>query len=563
MSRIIYIPNRVIDANGISDGASVYVYQSGTSTPVSLFSDAGFTTPVSNPYVVSTGAPVPALYHNYAGNVRVRVVSTDGNVDDTDPYIIFMAESSLSATTGATLVGTSTAETVQVVLDRVDRPITASSGPSRVIMVNDINDMAPGLSAAVISGGGSTDNENYVGYHKNWAEFTATGTAHTWPHLPTDNDLTNLNLFKSTVNNVRSTLTTPADYTAVINGSGVDITLTTGLVSGEKLVVEDKAAKVLYDGTKPDYGGISYGYDNTIKNGVMHHIGGAHHRIIGGDHNTLFGGSYGIIRAGSYGLVLAGTSNEIGSGGGVGSVVCGGYRNRANGATSTVVGGQENLASGAQTFIGGGYRNTASATAAAAVGRNNTISGSDSFAAGDGNTISGSYSMAVGKSNTVSHNYSYTKGLNGTTSKRGQDTRFAYRDGDALWPQRQHFFLDLAQYTTTTSSALAQFLDGTTSITPPNSTAWHCRLTVTARGSNLKAATFVLNFAVQRDGSTTSLVGTTTKSTWIDPGMGTGGNVADVTVAIVSNALEITLQPRIDATVTTKWNGVLEILEVN
>jgi hypothetical protein len=53
--RIVYIPNRVIDANGIADGASLYVYQSGTSTPVSLYSDINLTVPVSNPYVVAAG----------------------------------------------------------------------------------------------------------------------------------------------------------------------------------------------------------------------------------------------------------------------------------------------------------------------------------------------------------------------------------------------------------------------------------------------------------------------------------------------------------------------------
>lgn len=90
MALIKYIPNRVIDTNGISDGASLYVYQAGTSTPVSLYSDAGLTTPVSNPYVVAAGAEVPDLYHNYAGEIRLRVVETGGTVAmDEDPYLGF------------------------------------------------------------------------------------------------------------------------------------------------------------------------------------------------------------------------------------------------------------------------------------------------------------------------------------------------------------------------------------------------------------------------------------------------------------------------------------------
>lgn len=88
MARINYVSNRIIDSNGISDGASIYVYDAGTTTPITIYSDAGFTTPVSNPYVVPTGAPVPPLYHNNTGAIRVRIInSTGGVVLDDDPYI--------------------------------------------------------------------------------------------------------------------------------------------------------------------------------------------------------------------------------------------------------------------------------------------------------------------------------------------------------------------------------------------------------------------------------------------------------------------------------------------
>lgn len=87
MTRITYIPNRVIDINGISDGANLYVYQAGTTTPVSIYSDEDLTTPVSNPYPVSAGAAVPPLFHGYSGLIRLRVVASDGSVPmDEDPY---------------------------------------------------------------------------------------------------------------------------------------------------------------------------------------------------------------------------------------------------------------------------------------------------------------------------------------------------------------------------------------------------------------------------------------------------------------------------------------------
>lgn len=97
MARITYIPNRVIDTDGIADGASIYVYTTGTTTPVSIYSDADFTTPVTNPYVVAAGAAVPPLYHNEETDVRVRVVSNTGAViSDEDPYDSYITQAALT-----------------------------------------------------------------------------------------------------------------------------------------------------------------------------------------------------------------------------------------------------------------------------------------------------------------------------------------------------------------------------------------------------------------------------------------------------------------------------------
>lgn len=86
MSRISYAPNRIIDNNGIADGGSLYVYQSGTTTPISLYLNEDCTIPATNPYVVATGAAVPYLYYNYTGSIRLYVVSTSGDIQDQDPY---------------------------------------------------------------------------------------------------------------------------------------------------------------------------------------------------------------------------------------------------------------------------------------------------------------------------------------------------------------------------------------------------------------------------------------------------------------------------------------------
>lgn len=87
MTRIQYIPSRVIDSNGIADGAQVFVYQSGTTTKVPLFSDSGFTVPITNPLIVPSGAEIPVFYTSHSGLLRLRVVESNGTTStDDDPY---------------------------------------------------------------------------------------------------------------------------------------------------------------------------------------------------------------------------------------------------------------------------------------------------------------------------------------------------------------------------------------------------------------------------------------------------------------------------------------------
>lgn len=98
MARFLYIPNRVIDSDGISDGASIYFYATGTTTPITIYSDEGLTTPISNPVVVASGAAVAPVYYTDA-TIRVKVVDGGGaTVSDDDPYNRPVTQSELSST---------------------------------------------------------------------------------------------------------------------------------------------------------------------------------------------------------------------------------------------------------------------------------------------------------------------------------------------------------------------------------------------------------------------------------------------------------------------------------
>jgi len=154
MARIRYIPNRVIDTNGISDGAEIGVYQTGSLTKVSIYSDSGLTTPLANPYTVDAGAPVPEIFANAnPSDLRVRVVSSGGVVvSDDDPYDPSVNAGDLSSSTGGEMVGF-----IQSGADAVER--TATDKMRDFVYIRDFgaaedgttND-APALEAAIASG---------------------------------------------------------------------------------------------------------------------------------------------------------------------------------------------------------------------------------------------------------------------------------------------------------------------------------------------------------------------------------------------------------------------------
>ena len=81
-----YIPSRVIDDNGLADGATLTFYLSGTNTLTPVYADAALTTPLTNPVVVPSGAEVPTIYLDDAIDYRRVVTYSDGSTEDVDPY---------------------------------------------------------------------------------------------------------------------------------------------------------------------------------------------------------------------------------------------------------------------------------------------------------------------------------------------------------------------------------------------------------------------------------------------------------------------------------------------
>lgn len=78
---------RIIDSNGIADGATLTFYDTGTLTKRSVYTTEALSTAHPNPLTVAAGAALPNIYLD--GSVyRCIVRDADGNtIDDIDPYL--------------------------------------------------------------------------------------------------------------------------------------------------------------------------------------------------------------------------------------------------------------------------------------------------------------------------------------------------------------------------------------------------------------------------------------------------------------------------------------------
>lgn len=122
---ISIFPNRVLDANGDPvPGAKAYFYQSGTTTPVTVYSDQACTIPHPTPLEADGNGVFPAFYPASAAAVKVDVTTALGAAVPgypIDPVVI-----TSSASTGASSVSFS--PTVEIPVTNVQAAIEAVQG---------------------------------------------------------------------------------------------------------------------------------------------------------------------------------------------------------------------------------------------------------------------------------------------------------------------------------------------------------------------------------------------------------------------------------------------------
>lgn len=132
------------------------------------------------------------------------------------------------------------------------------------------------------------------------------------------------------------------------------------------------------------YGGVVFGYENTVT--------GAYSTVSGGLLNTV---------SGNFAAVSGGSQGEAS---GSYAVISGGYSNTSSGAYTVVSGGTNNTAEGSTAAVSGGDSNTATGSSA-------VVSG------GKDNAASGSYNVILGgQSNTTSPSYAYATILGGESA---------------------------------------------------------------------------------------------------------------------------------------------------
>jgi hypothetical protein len=88
-----YIPNRVIDSNGIADGSSIAFFVTGTLTPAPIYTTDALSVEMTNPVVVASGAAVPNIYLDPDITYRRKITFSDGSTQDTDPWTNFAGAS--------------------------------------------------------------------------------------------------------------------------------------------------------------------------------------------------------------------------------------------------------------------------------------------------------------------------------------------------------------------------------------------------------------------------------------------------------------------------------------
>lgn len=156
-ARLIALPFRptINLQGGIEPGAILEVYETGTLTPVSIYSDSGLTTPLSNPLTANGAGVFPPIYWDDATTIRIILKDASGTAlpgGDVDPYIAtaFEAEAILEdAAEQATAAGVQATAAAASALAAASSATAASTSATAAAASAASAVLSPGTSGTV------------------------------------------------------------------------------------------------------------------------------------------------------------------------------------------------------------------------------------------------------------------------------------------------------------------------------------------------------------------------------------------------------------------------------
>ena len=130
--------NRAVDGNGNPvAGAKAYFYQSGTTTPVTVYSDAAATTPHATPVVADGSGVFPAIYGASGASLKVNVTTASGAAVSgypRDPVILFTDTSTGAASISFAPISGNGATNVQTAIANIQAVVNNISAAARGVL---------------------------------------------------------------------------------------------------------------------------------------------------------------------------------------------------------------------------------------------------------------------------------------------------------------------------------------------------------------------------------------------------------------------------------------------
>jgi len=276
---------------------------------------------------------------------------------------------------------------------------------------------------------------------------------------------------------------------------------------------------------------------------------------------SVVGGGTDNGASGANSVVVGGTQN---SASGARSSALSGKLNASSGTESAIAGGNSNVASAQSSFVGAGSSNSSTATNSSVLGgsSNSASAQSSAILGGVNNTASGAASSVLGgDTNTASAANSVACGKQAKADKTGQAAHASGMFGSVGDAQKSVLIWRNA---TTNATPTELFLDGAAlRATVPLNTTWGGEVFVVARSDAGVCAVWRVDFGIQNNANTVSLVAAVITTVIADGTGATWGVAGGVVVSADSTNKSLKILITGAAVTNIRWVATAYFAEVS